>query len=61
MCSRIECARCGKPSFAGCGRHVEQVLRDVAPADRCACHKQPRQSQPSAPRKRPSWLQKLLE
>ena len=60
MCSRIDCARCGKPSFVGCGMHVEQVLQDVPPADRCACHKQPRQAQPSAPGKRPSWLKKIL-
>lgn len=22
---RITCSKCGKPSYAGCGRHVEQV------------------------------------
>jgi hypothetical protein len=37
MCQRVTCRRCGKPTFAGCGRHVEQVLGDVAPADRCLC------------------------
>lgn len=37
MCVRITCADCGKPSFAGCGRHVEQVLRDVPEAERCRC------------------------
>ena len=26
-----------EPSFRGCGRHVEQVLADVALADRCEC------------------------
>lgn len=29
MCRRINCATCGRPSFAGCGAHVEQVLADV--------------------------------
>lgn len=38
MCRRVDCARCGKPTFAGCGAHVEQVLRDVPRADRCRCH-----------------------
>jgi len=37
MCQRITCQSCGRPSFTGCGRHVENVLGDVAPADRCQC------------------------
>lgn len=37
MCRRIECATCGRPSFAGCGAHIEQVLADVPPAQRCQC------------------------
>ena len=37
MCQRITCKDCGKPSFRGCGRHVEQVLGGVAAADRCQC------------------------
>lgn len=44
MCSRIRCERCGKPGFAGCGAHVEQVLRDVPPRDRCQCAPPPRKS-----------------
>jgi len=37
MCQRMTCARCGKPTFSGCGRHVEQVLGDVPLAERCQC------------------------
>lgn len=37
MCRRVECSTCGRPTFAGCGAHVEQVLRDVSPPDRCHC------------------------
>jgi hypothetical protein len=37
MCRRITCAVCGKPSFAGCGQHVESVLKDVPPSERCRC------------------------
>jgi hypothetical protein len=37
MCRRIQCESCGKPSYAGCGRHVEEVLRSVAQEERCAC------------------------
>jgi len=37
MCQRVNCRQCGKPTFAGCGRHIEQVLADVPPAQRCQC------------------------
>lgn len=37
MCRRTMCKNCGKPSWAGCGAHVEQVLGDVAVEDRCSC------------------------
>jgi len=37
MCQRIRCEQCHKPTFAGCGKHVEQVLRGIAEADRCSC------------------------
>lgn len=37
MCQRVTCSKCGRPTFAGCGAHVEQVLRDVPRAERCAC------------------------
>ncbi len=38
MCQRVRCPRCGKPTFAGCGMHVEQVLGDVPRDQRCKCH-----------------------
>ena len=37
MCRRVECSQCKKPTFAGCGMHVEQVLGDVPRQDRCTC------------------------
>ena len=37
MCRRIQCNQCQKPSFAGCGMHVEQVLGDVPKDQRCQC------------------------
>ncbi len=37
MCRRVTCHSCGKPTFAGCGMHVEQVLGDVPPEERCKC------------------------
>jgi hypothetical protein len=38
MCRRVDCPKCGRPTFAGCGRHVEQVLGDVPRAQRCQGH-----------------------
>ena len=37
MCRRVNCPGCGRPSYAGCGLHVEQVLAGVAAAERCQC------------------------
>ena len=63
MCSRIQCEKCGKPSFVGCGMHVEQVLGDVPPADRCACRAQAKASNAAPSKPAPKffhWLHKLL-
>jgi len=40
MCRRVTCTECGKPTFEGCGRHVDVVLADVPAKDRCSCPKQ---------------------
>lgn len=37
MCQRATCRTCGKATYRGCGMHVEQVLADVPPAERCTC------------------------
>ena len=37
MCRRVECSKCHKPSYAGCGMHIEQVLGDVPKEQRCQC------------------------
>jgi hypothetical protein len=37
MCQRVTCQTCGKPTYAGCGRHIEVVLADVPPEARCHC------------------------
>jgi hypothetical protein len=40
MCRRANCKRCGKPTYAGCGAHVEQALAGVPPDDRCRCREE---------------------
>lgn len=59
MCQRVKCASCGKPTYAGCGRHIEQVLGDVPAEARCHCREatgDAAQRGPSAP----SFLRRLL-
>lgn len=46
MCRRVTCRTCGRPTWAGCGRHVEQVLADVPASERCACPRPPRRRGP---------------
>ncbi|MFH8381840.1 hypothetical protein ACH4E7_12965 [Kitasatospora sp. NPDC018058] len=44
MCRRVVCRTCGKPTYAGCGMHVEQVLAGVPKSQRCACSPKERAS-----------------
>lgn len=37
MCYPEKCPRCGKTGWAGCGQHVDDVMRRVPPAQRCTC------------------------
>lgn len=38
MCRRVTCKTCGKPTWAGCGEHIEQALAGVPKGDRCPGH-----------------------
>ncbi len=37
MCKQVTCRDCGKPTWAGCGAHIEQTLAHVPKAERCSC------------------------
>lgn len=37
MCYAVRCSVCGKVGWAGCGEHVEEVMKDVAASQRCTC------------------------
>ena len=56
MCRQVECSECNKPTYAGCGMHVEQVLGDVPREARCTCRDKPRKDAPEAP----SILRRIL-
>ncbi|GAA4382835.1 hypothetical protein AB0I45_05155 [Brevibacterium sp. NPDC049920] len=38
MCRAVTCKKCGKTTWAGCGQHVDQVMKGVPRADRCSGH-----------------------
>ena len=46
MCHEIACARCGKPTWEGCGQHIEYALKGVPLNERCTC---PREKVKAAP------------
>ena len=37
MCSRTTCSNCKKPTWSGCGNHIEIALAGVPKKDRCKC------------------------
>ena len=38
MCSKVICKKCKKPTWSGCGQHIEEALHGIAVADRCQGH-----------------------
>jgi hypothetical protein len=58
MCRRVQCETCGKPTYAGCGMHIEQVLADVPPQERCHCRDAKEDAKPGA--KGPSFVRRIL-
>ena len=49
MCVQVSCNKCGKPTYAGCGAHIEQVLGHVPKDQRCKCREE--QAKDSAPKR----------
>lgn len=60
MCRRATCSQCNKPTFAGCGAHIEQVLADVPKPDRCTCREKKATSNTAGQAKSDSWLSSWL-
>ncbi len=61
MCRRVTCSTCKKPTYAGCGLHIEEVLGDVPKALRCQCREE--KAAAKAARKAAgggSWLERLI-
>jgi hypothetical protein len=45
MCSKVTCRQCSKPTWSGCGEHIEIALAGVPESQRCQGH-----DAPSAPK-----------
>jgi len=41
MCYQVKCGTCGKPTWAGCGRHVASVHAQIPEGQHCACRDWP--------------------
>ncbi|KAH7366562.1 hypothetical protein KP509_18G085300 [Ceratopteris richardii] len=41
MCFEVNCNKCGKTSWSGCGRHVQSVYDRVPEGQRCLCKSWP--------------------
>jgi hypothetical protein len=59
MCAPTTCRSCGKPTWSGCGNHIEQALRGVPESQRCQGHAKAA-AQVSAQRKTGGFLSRLF-
>nr|DAD38952.1 TPA_asm: hypothetical protein HUJ06_013274 [Nelumbo nucifera] len=41
MCYVVRCSSCGKSSWAGCGRHVASVYKQILDGQHCFCRQWP--------------------
>ena len=62
MCRAVTCRKCGKTTWAGCGRHVNQVMAGVPASRRCSGHaSDPAASDPAASDAASGgWLRRLF-
>lgn len=37
VCTKVQCRKCGKATYLGCGEHVEEALFGTALSERCIC------------------------
>lgn len=57
MCSRVNCRKCGKVTYSGCGQHLDQVFAGVPKNQRCDCASKP---QTPSSNKKQSFIGKLM-
>lgn len=64
MCRQTTCPKCKKPTWAGCGAHIEQVLGSVPKGSCCQCNAAEGRAAKTTSGKTTSgkrgWFQRLL-
>ena len=53
MCWLVKCGKCSKTTWNGCGKHVDQIMKNVPKMEQCSCNtkNKPRKSKPDKPDK----------
>lgn len=60
MCAKTTCRTCGKPTWSGCGNHVETALRGIPKAERCQGHARAEASAPANTQKSGGFFSRLF-
>lgn len=60
MCQRVQCRKCGRPTYSGCGQHIEQVLGDVPKDRRCQCRENEAAARAAKKAAGGSWWSRLV-
>lgn len=37
MCTVANCKKCGRKTWSGCGKHLDELKKQVPEKDRCKC------------------------
>ncbi len=53
-CRRGQCPTCNRPTYKGCGNHIEPGLDDVLSSERCQCAEKSRRAKAARPKR--SWF-----
>ena len=61
MCHRTTCRKCGKPTWGGCGMHVEEALRGVPRDQRCRCREEAAAARAARKDVAQPWWTKLFQ
>ncbi|MBK7367228.1 MAG: hypothetical protein IPJ04_04750 [Candidatus Eisenbacteria bacterium] len=60
MCSRVTCPKCKRPTWTGCGMHIEEALAGVPVDQRCDCREKAKAEKAAKGGSDGGWLSKLM-